>query len=262
MEHGTVAFADREKCQCEPCRTAMHRYRKRRNFEEARGIQRMVDAEPVRRFLRPFLEAGYSYSDLGTSVGYTTAEARGTLTTLFEGKRGNPPAVKIHRTTAERLLSIRDPQRHFIPTVGIRRRHAALVRLGHQASTIVEAYGTSYRRMTDSLGRDVVRPATRDRFHEGYVLLRDVAATEPSRGFWQAAREHVPPPIAWEDDLIDEPDAEPEDWPCLLEGCGRSAFKLSLCEVHVRVAGGTLPLRNNPVKYRKTVLRLMRDEAA
>ncbi|MFF9003730.1 hypothetical protein ACF1GW_39195 [Streptomyces achromogenes] len=176
-----------------------------------------VDAEPVRAHVRALGEAGMSQAALIRRLNLPD-EA---LKNLMRGANGNPPGKKVRRETAEAVLAywptLADfPDSASIDGTGTRRRVQALMTLGWSKTRLAIEL-----EMRESNFKSCVRSATVSaRFARQVAALYDRLWTERPQDYGVAdyvvnrvqrfAREEgYHGPLAWDDDTIDDPKAEP-----------------------------------------------------
>jgi hypothetical protein len=123
------------------------------------------------------------------------------------------------RTVVERILAVkaRPAPGRYVDATGTLRRIQALMAIGHTVGGIAAESGVDHTVITDLLqGRSTtVRGCTADRVAAAYDWLNSrpntwirQSAAQTSRN--RAAREGWAPPIAWDDDTIDDPAAQPD----------------------------------------------------
>jgi hypothetical protein len=253
-EHGTYAYGRANKCECAPCRLAVSRYQKGVKLDHARGVKRRVPAEPARRKVQSFLDAGARPNQIQKAVGFHDA----VFTHLMGGTRGRPPAEFIERTTAQKIARVTLREVLDVPTLsssaGVIRRIQALQYMGHSPHTIAAAVGVSTAQLYQYTWAEQCYTKSINAVHAAYVELRDEQGTS---GFarWKAYREGWAPPMSWDDETIDDPDMVPFPPACIVEGCAREAAEANLCSSHarrVREGGGFKESR----RYRVVVQRI------
>lgn len=211
-EHGTTARAKGRPsagipgCPCPRCRRAENAYDKRRRFLNQTGRTLMVDTAPVAAHLRGLFAAGAGWIQLAAISGCSTSTLHNLLT------EQNP---RCRRATANKILAIQPgdaiPDHRGIPATGTVRRVRALMTLAHTCRAISQACQIDHSTLSDLLtGRlDAVSIGLANRVADGYrTLSRTTGASARSRN--RATRERWAPPAAWDDDTIDDPNAQPE----------------------------------------------------
>lgn len=106
----------------------------------------------------------------------------------------------------------------IIPAVGSRRRIEALMTLGWSLPRLAEQLGISHSVLWHKLGQSKITPPVAKRIAELYDRLWDQRPT-PANGAEacgitktvnRAKRLRYAPPLAWDDDTIDDPDTQPQ----------------------------------------------------
>ena len=202
----------RHGCRCEPCRATHGREAKRRRHARASGHPTRLDAGPTVAHLRALLASGMGRAEVSRRAGLHG-------TNLARLLRGDQKTVTPARAAA--ILAIRptpvDRQRlGAVDSIGTRRRVQALMALGWHLTAIAADAGVppcTIRRILD--GADVCIAATRRKVAATYDRLwnRTPPTTRShldSRARNLARRSGWPPPMAWDDDTIDDPAAVPE----------------------------------------------------
>lgn len=223
-EHGTKVCYDRDRCRCEPCATSAATYERDRKRQHAYGRwANLVDAEPARQHLLALHEAGLSWKRASTLSGISV----GTVWQLVHGRdepgRTGVPSVRISPENARALLALTVADAADLAdgavtdSTGARRRIQALCATGWPVSVQARAAGVDRQALDVALrGRPIVarnaraiaamydrlwdqppRPVTA---HDRAGVTRALRAAQA--GAWA-------PPMAWDDDQIDDPAARP-----------------------------------------------------
>lgn len=109
--HGNYVTYVRDKCRCEECREAArvqaNDYRRRKAIRDngnANGAWKWVDAGPVRKHVRWLNSQGIGWMKVAKLAGVSN----GQLSNILYGRydRGDPPAKKVHRDTARKILAV------------------------------------------------------------------------------------------------------------------------------------------------------------
>lgn len=220
--HGTYAAFVLDGCRCADCREAKRVYELHRRQQIAYGRwEPYTDAEPVRAHLRTLMDAGMGLKRIAEVSGISS----GSLTKIVYGITNpdgshRPPARKVRHETARRLLDTRldlaDGAK--VDGTGTRRRLQALVALGYPQAYLQERIGhQNLNRVIHGGGAGKVYLAT----HKAVTALYDELSMrlpapvgrkerEASTRARTIARRHGwLPPLAWDDELLDDPDATP-----------------------------------------------------
>lgn len=186
-----------------------YRYQKLWRLERDAGLLRTIDAAPVRAHLhRLIVIDGFSHG--------AVADAAGTSDTPV-GPLLSGDQTQLRRATAEALLAvtpekirIRSNLAGFIPAHGARRRIQALLALGWRHEDISAAGGFTPRRSPTILhqpGSWITRAT-----HDAVAVAYDALSMTPgpsARTRRRAEQLGYAPPLAWDDDAIDDPGATP-----------------------------------------------------
>lgn len=212
--HGTYARGNgspgrRPPCPCPPCREAKLKTRKRLNVARQLGRAARVDATPALEHLRK-LRATMSWSQIQAATG---CDDRG-LQLLISGQR-----TEINRTTQDKILAVApgaEPSAGmYIDAIGPRRRLQALSAMGYSGRHIADQIGTAEVRIHKIANgsQPTVRYGLVRRIHHLYDQLAQTpapAGRSRTRVIRHARANNWAPPVAWDDDTIDDPTAHPE----------------------------------------------------
>jgi transcriptional regulator with XRE-family HTH domain len=179
----------------------------------------LAEARPVLAHLERLERAGVGWRRAADTAGIP----RSTVHQLIYGRAGRPPQLRLRAAAAAALLEVTPrnaaPAWHTDAT-GAGRRLRALVATGWPVRRVASLSGLSARTAYDlALGRRAtVGPATAARVAAAYDRLwaapppartpQDAAAVARARRY--AAERGWPPPLAWDDDEIDNPRARPK----------------------------------------------------
>jgi len=210
-----------DKCRCRACRDAAAEYERMRTRQTAYGRwQPYVDAQPVRDHINALRAQGMGWK----RVAEVAVVEPSVLWKILYGARtrGMGPSKRVREATAQRLLAVRLDLRAgaYIDGTGTRRRLQALVALGWSQSRLATLMGMEARNLGTVIhdrrgGRVTAATAAKAR-----ALYDDMWDRLPqSGGRWEklaianaksaAVRHGWVPPLAWDDDTIDDPDASP-----------------------------------------------------
>jgi transcriptional regulator with XRE-family HTH domain len=223
-EHGTRA-GYRGGCRCEPCRRADREYARRRYRLKAYGQwQPFTDAAPVREHVRRLMSLGIG----AARVGDLAKVPHSSVGRLLYGRpgHGEPPSRRVRTAAAQRLLAVRFSEASLAPGVavdaaGTRRRLRALVAVGWSGRALAARLAMEPAHLSRILrDRPTVSGATARRVRELYDELWDQPPPQSTRGERisaaksraHAVRRGWPPPLAWDDDTIEQPEASPQPW--------------------------------------------------
>lgn len=220
-EHGTPAKYTMEGCKCVLCRKAVSDYAVHRNRLIAYGRwDPYVDAGPVRAHIEQLQAAGIGWKRVARLAGL----APSTVEKILYGApyRGMGPSKRIRHATADKILSVQVGIEALggaavVDATGARRRLQALVAIGWSQSKLASRLGMERSNFGALFERGQMRAETvraiRDLYDELWSTLppqeehRDKIAANRARRY--AAERGWAPPMAWDDDTIDDPAAEP-----------------------------------------------------
>lgn len=219
--HGTYSGAQQhlrdDEDMCPSCHEAFRRYQRDADNDARMGKTRRVPIEPVTRHLLHLTTSGMTAPAIAARSGVSRATIQDALT---------KPRKTMRRDNAEALLCITpEPQpRGSVPSTGIFRRIEGLGRLGWSRSAIVREARRINPNWTISeatIGQlmskrnDVVRPHTAEAIRAVYDSLSmkippHNRQTAQVRG--RAERKGWYPPLAWDENAIDDPNARPHGY--------------------------------------------------
>jgi transcriptional regulator with XRE-family HTH domain len=127
--------------------------------------------------------------------------------------KGLPPARRIRPATAQALLAVRPtdlPSAGWVAAAGTQRRLRALAAIGWSAPRLAERLGMNPVALSRLMTRDKQRVTaiTAAKARALYDELWNTSGPWPKARTW-AAQHGWPPPLAWDDDTIDDPAAQP-----------------------------------------------------
>jgi hypothetical protein len=207
-------------CRCADCVAANRAQETKRSRAILYGRwQPYVDAGPVREHLRALAEAGIGHRRVGELAGVSS----GSLSKILYGGPGNrPPSKRVRPQTAAAILALRPAPEQLAPSAlvditGTRRRAQALVACGWSQARLARELGLTAANFCAMLRRDQVSAATARAVAGLYDRLWNRPPPEHdqrTRGAAARARNHAgregwAPPLAWDDDQIDDPHAHP-----------------------------------------------------
>jgi transcriptional regulator with XRE-family HTH domain len=219
--HGTYARYKLDGCRCYPCAAAASTYNTQRERAIAYGRWTpYVDAAPVREHIRTLQGCGVGLRTIAAAAGVD----RKRLQAILNGRpgRGTPPQPKVRPATAAAILAVEPaldllPAKTVIDGGGTRRRLQALVTLGWSQAKLADRLGWTPTNLGTLLRGDRTTAATARKVRALYDELWNQAppeATHREKIAASRARNHAQklgwaPPLAWDDDDIDDPSAVP-----------------------------------------------------
>lgn len=193
-------------CHCEACADMWFRKGKNYRWRVARGGPALIDAATVAAHVRGLLAAGYS----ATAIAHVAGVDRTTVTNLADEKyptTGRAAAERLQAVTGGRILDeVGDAIR--VPAIGAARRIRALQALGWPLHRLA---GDVTIHQLDWIANhpDGAIPAAAYRIvRDAYDLLAMRMGPSARTRNW-ARRNQLAPPLAWDDDEIDDPAATP-----------------------------------------------------
>jgi hypothetical protein len=209
-------------CRCDSCRAANRAEASRRTRQIIYGRwQPYVDAQPVRVHLRELAAAGIGWKRAAALAGVSTGAVS---RILYGGPGERPPSQRVRPQTAAAILAVRASACQLAPgaltgSTGARRRLQALVATGWSQARLARELGLTEANFGAVMRRDQVTAGTARAVGELYDRLWNQPPPEhdqrtriaASRARRYAAGRGWAPPLAWDDDLIDDPSAAPAD---------------------------------------------------
>lgn len=183
-------------------------YQKKWRLDRARGIARLTDPAPARVHVAWLEECGLSRSAIAETAGISPT----TVTHLMRGydekiKRRTSDAI--HAVTPRAVFDRANPEA-FVPKIGAIRRAQALLAIGWTAAHIADHAGLPAKTVHNIVNQPGQWITAR--------LWRAIATTYDQ--LWdqpgpsttnraRAPRNGWLPPLAWDDDQLDDPHAQP-----------------------------------------------------
>lgn len=164
----------------------------------------MVDADPARHHVNSLRDFGISVPTIERLAG----EGKGQMAQLIYGNQKTITAKRAERILAVRFDLDAIPPTKLVDASGTRRRIEALMCNGWSYTHIGRLIGGSRQLVTKHHNAKHVTAATARTIRDVYGILWDQPGPEP-RAVNKARREGFAPPLAWDDDSIDDPNAHP-----------------------------------------------------
>ncbi|MBX9919112.1 MAG: hypothetical protein K2Y33_04665 [Mycolicibacterium frederiksbergense] len=199
------------------CHNHYEQYRVRQNAY-GRWETLRIDADPARQHVRALQAAGMGTRRIAELAGCS----RGVISALINGRtdRGEPPSKTMDREYSAAILAIEIPEiphevvkpGQIVPSIGTARRLQALVCLGYTQAYLSARVGflpSNGARLFDPARQASVTASTARRAAQLFAELQltpgpsDQARRRAQRAGWA-------PPLAWDDDTIDDPKAKPQ----------------------------------------------------
>ena len=207
--------------RCAACRKEHREAEKNRIRQIAYGRWNpWVDAEPVRAHVRMLAAYGMGLKRVQKLTGLSNS----TLSKLMYGIEGRPPTRRVRTQTAEKILALQPRLEDLFPSAlvdatGTRRRIQALAAAGWTLNRIALQLGWSRWKVTGVLHRyERVTAASALQVRELYDRLWDQPCPARNaqerdgirRAVAHARRMGWAPPMAWDDNDLDDPRARPK----------------------------------------------------
>lgn len=213
-QHGTHLAYRKDDCRCPECMAAARRDAKLTAYRTRHGTHTYVDADRARRHVLALLDQ--------LTVGQVERRSgvhRTSIRVLIGDFPDRPPSKRITGQTERALLAVTPelvgPEvQGLVDRTGTRRRMQALVALGHPIAHLTRRLNMSNRTgwmLIDDRNTAQVTVATRDKVCEAYAQL-SMTVTQgrhATRARNIAADRGWVPPLAWDDESLDDPAARP-----------------------------------------------------
>ncbi len=221
-EHGTYERFTLDHCHCDPCRNAKLTYEAERRRRKAYGHQPYVDARPAAEHVRALMAAGMGWKRVARAAGLAEAVVYPLLYGRHD-RNGGKPRTKARKATVDAILAVPLPTLDNLaaglPTnpTGTARRVQALACLGWSVGQVATHAGVDRQAIDRALRGQGITVSTARAVRDAYDRLWNAAPPESdqheriaaSRTRNRATRLGWVPPVAWDDDAIDDPDATP-----------------------------------------------------
>jgi hypothetical protein len=217
IQHGTLTGAKIHHCNCPPCHAAGSRYDARRRLLIATGRwQQLANAQPVRDHIRHLRANGLGWRHIAHLAGVS----EGVVSRLIYGtpSRGYGPSKRLHPDASAALLAVQVDldtlaDRALIDATGTRRRIQALTCIGWSQTEQARRLGVSrqsHTRLNSTPQVTAGLARTIRAFYDELSMTPAPAGPSSTGARREAARKKWAPPLAWDDDTIDDPAARPD----------------------------------------------------
>lgn len=212
----------RRLCYADPCKPRTNaRVREITRLKAYRRWHPWVPADPVREHVDRLRESGLSLNSICAAAGMS----KNGLAALRYGVNGRPPTTKVYPETARKLLAVRADAallsaQTVVDATGTRRRLQALAVLGWSQPRLAARLGIATDHLSCIVRGRIERvksstaAAARDLYDELWNTpptgLNPVENSAIRRARNAAVARGWAPPMAWDDDSIDDPGAEPD----------------------------------------------------
>lgn len=206
-------------CRCAPCteanRVAQAAWARRRLY----GVEpSMTDAQPVREHVQQLMAQGMGWRMIAKAAGVGTTTMGSLLygrnRLLADGRR-EPPSRRMHSETAARIMAVELTLADgaVVDATGTVRRLQALVAAGTSQSDLASRLGMLEANFGRLVNADPLQTQVTVKTRAAVAALYEQLwnpACPDSRAVAHARRKGWPPPMAWDDETIDDPNAVPE----------------------------------------------------
>jgi len=226
-QHGNYQTYVSDRCRCLPCAFAYSEYNSWQNDRKAAGKVNHVPDRRAREHVAALRNAGWR-------VNFIVAETGVSKWTIQHLLTGKPRMIQV--ATERRILALDiDTQADrsiLVDATGTRRRVQALIALGWPVQTIQKMAGLGdHALFIITGGQAQCFTTTRDTIRDLYDKLWNTppppspAAVKAKK---RAEQRGYAPPLAWDDDNIDDPNATPNTGDAQRDAESREAERLAL----------------------------------
>ena len=207
MKHGTATAYSRHGCRCDTCRTATARRTKVWRLDRLRGVEHLVYAEPLRDHVAMLMKSGMSFKAIALTAGWASRNA---LADAMTRKRVTPRTLARVLAVHPELDNRKDA---YVDATGSARRLQALAVNGWPSRNLAKQLGHKDPMTIQHVANGqtpTIRLRTKDAIRGLFDELWDQPGPSKRTASIAKARGWLPA-LAWDDDLIDRPDHQPED---------------------------------------------------
>ena len=207
MKHGSTTAYAKHGCRCDICRTATARRSKVWRLDRLRGVEHLVDAEPLRDHVAMLMKSGMSFKAIALTAGWASRNA---LADAMTRKRVTPRTLARVLAVHPELDNRKDA---YVDATGSARRLQALAVNGWPSRNLAKQLGHKDPAMVQHIANGktpTIRLRTKDDIRRLFDELWDQPGPSKRTASIAKARGWLPA-LAWDDDLIDRPEHQPED---------------------------------------------------
>lgn len=208
VRHGTLTGYTRDGCHCQACRDANTRWAKNRRLRQAEGTWRpFAPVEEALDLVRQLRTAGLS----SASIAHASGLPSGLVTRLVWDSALRPKRVRTATITAlhRALRTPNIPDGALVDATGTRRRIEALAVQGWSIAWVAQRLGCTTTHIAAMRRRARVTKRNADRISALYDEVSMRVGPSRAQHRRRAVRLGWAPPLAWDDDTIDDPAAAP-----------------------------------------------------
>lgn len=250
-EHGTRTAYVVDKCRCRPCTDASTKAEKTRTRQTAYGRydHGRVDADPVREHMRYLMDNGISVKRMAAITGLALSTVGAILWGRHERKAR--PYPRVHKTTAHKILAIKPTMDNMAPgrnidSTGTQRRLQALITIGWSQARLAKQLGMQPSNFGYLMNSDQctvkraldVRALYNTRWNQAQVGTDWHSKAAATRARNYAKTNGWAPPMAWDDDSIDDPNTVPDLGQQETDGRGVHRLQALIEDVELMVSSG------------------------
>lgn len=196
-------------------------WQKKWRIERARGVMRMVSPERAQGHVQQLIsEQGLSIRGIAEAAGVSAF----IVSDLNRGLKGS-----LYRTTEAALLKVtpdsvrtRSNPKGFVPNIGGRRRIQALLAMGWRHQDLRPMLGMNTGNIVHQQGQWFTKQK-HDAIKALYDQIWDQRGPASKVSLSRIAKAGYAPPLAWDDDTIDDPHAAPDLGAAVAAGRGKPA---------------------------------------
>ena len=207
MKHGTLTAYAKHSCRCEPCRAAAARASKAWRRDNYLGIVKLVDAQPLKDHVAMLMAEGMSFKAIALTAGWASRNA---LADAMSRKRVTPRTLARVLAVHPELDNRKDA---YVDATGSARRLQALAVNGWPSRNLAKQLGHKDPATIQHIANGktpTIRLRTKDDIRALFDELWDQPGPSKRTADIAKARGWLPA-LAWDDDLIDRPEHQPED---------------------------------------------------
>lgn len=201
------------RCHGAACREANRKYEAQRSRQRLYGIEvDRVDATPVLEHINTLRQSGLGLRRISALSGVS----RSTLAELYTARPGRDTKQQVSSATARKIMALETGQDSLaaaapVDATGSHRRIQALVALGYSYTRLGAELGMSGGNVATLLQRPSVLARTARKVSDLYESHwdRPIAGPEGIRSRNLAQSKGWLPPMAWDDETIDDPEFDP-----------------------------------------------------
>jgi hypothetical protein len=183
-------------------------WRKRWKIDNARGIKRLVPAAPAQAHVQHLVQRqGLSIRGIAEAAGVSPHMVSCLNRGLKPGLRRDSEKA-ILAVTAESVLA-RPNGEGFVPNIGGRRRIQALMAMGWRHQDLTPLLGINTGNIIHQEGGWFTK-RKHDAIKDLYDRLWDKRGPATTLSINRVVKAGYAPPLAWDDDTIDDPNARPD----------------------------------------------------